>query len=199
MPTSGSRRARARRISSSPSIATARLPRGPWPSRATSAASWAWRPADGRRSSPGLAYRGREASWPAYTIEARPALVAQRIEHLTTDQKVGGSSPSERATVPAGQRPDFAVPHSPPAHSGRNLAGSALSAALPRRSAYRSISPGYRCPYRSRARLRRAWPFRPWPNSVKDRHALREFVSGVRLAARSHTETAALLGSPGAV
>jgi hypothetical protein len=27
-----------------------------------------------------------------------PALVAQRIEHLTTDQKVGGSSPSERAT-----------------------------------------------------------------------------------------------------
>src|SRR3979409_1336511 len=25
------------------------------------------------------------------------ALVAQRIEHLTTDQKVGGSSPSERA------------------------------------------------------------------------------------------------------
>jgi hypothetical protein len=31
------------------------------------------------------------------------ALVAQRIEHLTTDQKVGGSSPSERATFPAGQ------------------------------------------------------------------------------------------------
>ena len=27
------------------------------------------------------------------------ALVAQRIEHLTTDQKVGGSSPSERAQV----------------------------------------------------------------------------------------------------
>ena len=27
------------------------------------------------------------------------ALVAQRIEHLTTDQKVGGSSPSERAHV----------------------------------------------------------------------------------------------------
>ena len=27
-----------------------------------------------------------------------PALVAQRIEHLTTDQKVGGSNPSERAT-----------------------------------------------------------------------------------------------------
>ena len=30
---------------------------------------------------------------------ARPALVAQRIEHLTTDQKVGGSNPSERANV----------------------------------------------------------------------------------------------------
>src|SRR5260221_9744440 len=27
------------------------------------------------------------------------ALVAQRIEHLTTDQKVGGSSPSERAQL----------------------------------------------------------------------------------------------------
>src|SRR5258707_11248781 len=31
------------------------------------------------------------------------ALVAQRIEHLTTDQKVGGSSPSERASKLAGQ------------------------------------------------------------------------------------------------
>ena len=30
------------------------------------------------------------------TLEARPAFVAQRIEHLTTDQKVGGSSPSKR-------------------------------------------------------------------------------------------------------
>jgi hypothetical protein len=28
-----------------------------------------------------------------------PAFVAQRIEHLTTDQKVGGSSPSKRTTV----------------------------------------------------------------------------------------------------
>ncbi|MEY3440629.1 MAG: hypothetical protein RLZZ62_1326, partial [Actinomycetota bacterium] len=28
---------------------------------------------------------------------ALPALVAQRIEHLTSDQRVGGSSPSERA------------------------------------------------------------------------------------------------------
>ena len=30
-------------------------------------------------------------------LSGHPALVAQRIEHLTTDQKVGGSSPSERA------------------------------------------------------------------------------------------------------
>ncbi len=28
-----------------------------------------------------------------------PAFVAQRIEHLTTDQKVGGSSPSKRTEV----------------------------------------------------------------------------------------------------
>ena len=27
-----------------------------------------------------------------------PAFVAQRIEHLTTDQKVGGSSPSKRTS-----------------------------------------------------------------------------------------------------
>ena len=32
-------------------------------------------------------------------LSGHPALVAQRIEHLTTDQKVGGSSPSERAQV----------------------------------------------------------------------------------------------------
>ncbi len=30
----------------------------------------------------------------------RHALIAQWIEHLTTDQKVGGSSPSERAEAP---------------------------------------------------------------------------------------------------
>ena len=35
-----------------------------------------------------------------YTRLPQPALVAQRIEHLTTDQKVGGSSPSERARSP---------------------------------------------------------------------------------------------------
>jgi hypothetical protein len=32
------------------------------------------------------------------------ALVAQRIEHLTTDQKVGGSIPSERTTTRSQQR-----------------------------------------------------------------------------------------------
>jgi hypothetical protein len=33
-----------------------------------------------------------------------PAFVAQRIEHLTTDQKVGGSSPSKRTfrSIPLG-------------------------------------------------------------------------------------------------
>ena len=34
----------------------------------------------------------------AYTRRL-PALVAQWIEHLTTDQKVGGSTPSERAEL----------------------------------------------------------------------------------------------------
>jgi hypothetical protein len=29
-------------------------------------------------------------------LTGSPAFVAQRIEHLTTDQKVGGSSPSKR-------------------------------------------------------------------------------------------------------
>jgi hypothetical protein len=29
-------------------------------------------------------------------VSGFPAFVAQRIEHLTTDQKVGGSSPSKR-------------------------------------------------------------------------------------------------------
>ena len=37
--------------------------------------------------------------WMRYA--AVSALVAQRIEHLTTDQKVGGSSPSERASSAA--------------------------------------------------------------------------------------------------
>ena len=33
----------------------------------------------------------------AGTLSGHIAFVAQRIEHLTTDQKVGGSNPSERA------------------------------------------------------------------------------------------------------
>ena len=40
------------------------------------------------------------SSYP-YTVLQAPALVAQRIEHLTTDQKVGGSSPFERAQLRA--------------------------------------------------------------------------------------------------
>ena len=51
---------------------------------------------------PGTTNRG---SWPLWELIlglelGLPALVAQRIEHLTTDQKVGGSSPSERANPP---------------------------------------------------------------------------------------------------
>jgi len=34
--------------------------------------------------------------WKRCQILGIPAFVAQRIEHLTTDQKVGGSSPSKR-------------------------------------------------------------------------------------------------------
>ena len=34
-----------------------------------------------------------------HTVHPQFAPVAQRIEHLTTDQKVGGSNPSGRATV----------------------------------------------------------------------------------------------------
>jgi hypothetical protein len=41
---------------------------------------------------------GRQVNGPAQLHSfAHPALVAQWIEHLTTDQKVGGSNPSERA------------------------------------------------------------------------------------------------------
>ena len=35
--------------------------------------------------------------WLNLPVASGDALVAQRIEHLTTDQKVGGSNPSERA------------------------------------------------------------------------------------------------------
>ena len=42
-----------------------------------------------------------------------PAFVAQRIEHLTTDQKVGGSSPSKRTPFLF----DSLTGHSGPEHS----------------------------------------------------------------------------------
>jgi hypothetical protein len=47
-----------------------------------------------------------------------PAFVAQRIEHLTTDQKVGGSSPSKRTGVCA-----FENDHFSPKHLMENLHG----------------------------------------------------------------------------
>ena len=76
------------------------------------------------------------------------ALVAQRIEHLTTDQKVGGSSPSERAQVngpfrvqgrafcvPPGATPGAtgAISHRKvPGSSARRLTGSTKPAAKSR-------------------------------------------------------------------
>ena len=42
---------------------------------------------------------GRDPSGVVAYTGALPALVAQWIEHLTTDQKVGGSNPSERAEI----------------------------------------------------------------------------------------------------
>ena len=69
------------------------------------------------------------------------ALVAQRIEHLTTDQKVGGSSPSERATESPGRSAGHSSPFSSSPSSGlisalpMSSAAAASSAALPSRSA----------------------------------------------------------------
>src|SRR3954453_3583706 len=57
------------------------------------------RPALGSRRPHGLATEpiSERAPGRAKVLRLHPALVAQRIEHLTTDQKVGGSNPSERA------------------------------------------------------------------------------------------------------
>ena len=49
------------------------------------------------RPTPEPRARFRRVRGPHAKLSRRPALVAQRIEHLTTDQKVGGSNPSERA------------------------------------------------------------------------------------------------------
>ena len=43
-----------------------------------------------------------------------PAFVAQRIEHLTTDQKVGGSSPSKRTKLDSLMRCFFLLPEKEP-------------------------------------------------------------------------------------
>ena len=68
-------------------------------------------------------------------LSGHPALVAQRIEHLTTDQKVGGSSPSERASVFPAQRHEPSESIASPVSSGRILAASVIPAASFRRSA----------------------------------------------------------------
>src|SRR4051794_20571082 len=51
------------------------------------------------------------------------ALVAQRIEHLTTEQKVGGSNPSERAhpEKPRSRRLTWAFPLAGPGPAGTQL------------------------------------------------------------------------------
>ena len=68
-------------------------------------------------------------------LSGHQALVAQRIEHLTTDQKVGGSSPSERAALSAGQGAGSSEPGSSSSSSGRILAASVIPAASLRRAA----------------------------------------------------------------
>ena len=69
--------------------------------------SWTRRPV---RSAEAGAWRLRRLPYTCRGVRSpgttnTTALVAQRIEHLTTDQKVGGSSPSERATLPQVTRP----------------------------------------------------------------------------------------------
>jgi hypothetical protein len=70
-----------------------------------------------RKSDARVAGRGlypAPARFPVQYADAT-ALVAQRIEHLTTDQKVGGSSPSERATYQQVRAISSVVRGGPPA------------------------------------------------------------------------------------
>jgi hypothetical protein len=62
---------------------------------------------------------------------------------LSTDQKAGGSSPSERAHEFPGHRPDASSSAPLPVSFGLILAVLASSAVVSRRSARRSMSPGY--------------------------------------------------------
>src|SRR5215469_16278903 len=135
--------------------------RPPADQRWSSLRSLALRP--GRYSQVGMLYRYHEPSaapmWGdaacrngrharCRRLSGHPALVAQRIEHLTTDQKVGGSSPSERAQV-NGPYPllggAFFVPLG--AMLGATAAGSGPNSAwfMDAATARRSLST--RCPY----------------------------------------------------
>ena len=116
---------------------------------------------------------------------ARTALVAQRIEHLTTDQKVGGSSPSERA----GQVQVRVVPS--PGWRG-NVA----------------TAPGNRCGNRSRAQIEtECHPLSPRiPNGRRPRrrsgrthwYTFRPLVSGsLRWPKRETIARSTSLTSPG--
>ena len=80
----------------------------------------------------------QQRSWGCRRLSAHPALVAQRIEHLTTDQKVGGSSPSERAIKHQVSRPDISSSERLPVPFGLILA---VQASCPRRRAGRRSGP----------------------------------------------------------
>ena len=67
-------------------------------SRRVASPTITFRLAPGQRSQTPSGYPLPLACLNVQVTAANPALVAQWIEHLTTDQKVGGSSPSERAT-----------------------------------------------------------------------------------------------------
>jgi hypothetical protein len=76
--------------------------RSPPAARTTRAPAWNRQPPASRRASrlPTEPISERVPGR-AKVLRLHPALVAQRIEHLTTDQKVGGSNPSERASAQA--------------------------------------------------------------------------------------------------
>src|SRR5262249_39813892 len=69
-----------------------------------------------RTSSSPCSFRTGRRNEPCPTLLS-PALVAQWIEHLTTDQKVGGSNPSERAneaaTLAELAEPNVRIMHAP--------------------------------------------------------------------------------------
>ena len=84
------------------------------------------------RERTGCASAGR---WPARRRASRTARNGPDGRCETTDQKVGGSSPSERATISPAQHPGSSGSGSPVSSSGRILAASPSLAASSSRSA----------------------------------------------------------------